>query len=275
VVKPANSNAPQALELVLNSLMNHPNMGPFIGKQLIQHLVTSNPSAAYVQRVATAFNTGKYGPFGAGTKGDLKATVAAALLDDEARRESPDPNFGRLREPALLFTGSLRALAGQTDGSVFAWIGSDLRQQVFRSPSVFNFYPPDYPLAGTQLKAPQFGILNANTGLARVNYLNWLIFSNKWRLDNERPNASIPGAQVTAINLAGFDADAEDPAKLVDRMARLAFGGRWSSASRQAVINAVAAWQTSNMNGEEGYKRERVKVAAYLVFSSPQYNVVR
>jgi uncharacterized protein (DUF1800 family) len=278
--KPASSTAPQALELVLDSLMNHPNIGPFIGKQLIQHLVTSNPSGAYVQRVANAFNTGKYGPFGAGKKGDMKATVAAVLLDEEARREAPDANFARLREPALVFTGTLRAMNGQTDGEPFGyWQGGGLRQHMFRSPSVFNFYPPDYPLAGTQLKAPQFGILNANTGLARMNYVNWLIYNSHDRKTNNRRDTSIPGAVPTIINLSSFDADADDPAKLVDRLAKVAFAGRWSPAARQAVIDAVAAWQTKNMDGPnedgQGYKRERVKAAAYLIFSSPQYNVVR
>jgi uncharacterized protein (DUF1800 family) len=280
VVKPASSTAPQALELVLNSIMNHPNTGPFIGKQLIQHLVTSNPSGAYVQRVANAFNTGKYGPFGAGQRGDLKATVAAVLLDQEARRETNDANFGRLREPALVFTGTLRAMGGQTDGDPFGyWQGDALRQHMFRSPSVFNFYPPDYPLAGTPLKAPQFGILNANTGLARMNYVNWLIYGSHGRKTNNERNTSIPGAIPTTINLASFDADAQDPAKLVDRMAKLALGGRWSPAARQAVIDAVAAFETKNMDGPnedgQGYKRERAKAAAYLIFSSPQYNVVR
>ncbi len=274
-VKPANSSAPQALELVMNSLMNHPNIGPFIGKQLIQHLVTSNPSGAYVQRVANAFDSGKYGPFGDGRKGDMKATIAAALLDEEARREAPDANFGRLREPALVFTGTLRAMNGKTDGTPLSyWWGDALRQHMFRSPSVFNFYPPDYPLASTQLRGPQFGILNANTGLARMNYVNWLIYTNKWRVQNDKPDASIKGSVVTSIDLARFDSDATNPAKLVDRMANLAIGGRWSPTARQAVIDAVAAWDDKT-NGDEGYLRERVKTAAHLIFSSPQYNVVR
>ena len=264
---PASRTPRQALDAVLDSLMNHPNTGPFIGRQLIQHLTVSNPSGAYVSRVANAFNTGRHAGFGSGVRGDLKATVAAVLLDAEARTENTGTSYGRLREPAQLFTGTLRALNGRTDGDAFTWWwGENLRQHLFRSPSVFNFYPPDYPVAGTPLKGPQFGILNANTGLSRVNYVNWLVY-----YDGTGPNASVPGAVGTRANLVPFEADAADPARLVDRFVKLALGGRITPTARQALIDAVAIWPTSNSN----YRIERVKTVAYLVFASPQYNVAR
>ena len=262
----ASRTAPQALAVVLDSLMNHPNTPPFIGRQIIQHLTTSNPSPAYVGRVANAFATGRFGPFGGGVRGDMAATVAAVLLDAEARTESPAANFARLREPIQVFTGTLRAMNGRTDGQALSWKGDDLRQQVFRAPSVFNFYPPTYPVAGTALVGPQFGILNANTGMARVNFVNYLVF---WEGSN--PDTNYPDPIGTKVNLVPFEADATDPAKLVDRFVKLALGGRITAASRQAIISAVSALPATGTNA----KRDRVRTAAYLVYASPQYHVTR
>jgi uncharacterized protein (DUF1800 family) len=267
---PPSRTAPVALAAVLDSLMNHPNMGPFVGKQLTQHLTTSNPSPAYVARVAEAFNSGRYGPFGSGSRGDMQATIAAILLDAEARAENPPSTFGRLREPAQVFTGTLRALNGISDGDAFTWWwGENLRQHLFRSPSVFNFYPPDYPVAGTPLQGPQFAILNANTGLSRINYVNWLVYTT----NGASPSSSIPGALGTKADLKPFEADAADPARLVDRMVRLGLGGRISPQSRQAIIDAVAAYD--ERTARTTYLRDRVRTAAYLVFASPHYHVAR
>lgn len=268
VTVPAGHTAPAALDAVLDSLMNHPNTAPFVGRQLIQHLVTSNPSPAYVARVAAAFNNGRYAQFGSGAKGDLRATVAAILLDDEARSAPPAASAGRLREPVQLITGVLRGLNGQTDGDPFSWWWGDaLGQHLFRSPSVFNFYPPDYPVAGTALQGPQFGILNANTGLARINFVNYMV---NW--GGTPPSASVPDALGTKVNLQAFAADAGDPAKLVDRMVRLGLGGRISPASRQAMIDAVSAWTPTSSSD---YLGQRVKAAAYLVYASPHYQIAR
>jgi uncharacterized protein (DUF1800 family) len=268
VTVPAASTPDTALEAVLDSLMAHPNMAPFIGRQLIQHLVTSNPSPAYVARVSNAFNTGRHGRIGSGVKGDLRATVAAILLDAEARADVPSATAGRLREPVQFFAGVLRALNGTTDGEPLTWWwGEALGQHVFRPPSVFNYYRPDYPVAGTTLQGPQFGILNANTGLARVNYVNYLV---NW--GGSAPSANVPDALPTQVNLDAFLTDAADPAKLVDRIARVGLGGRITPASRQTIIDAVAAWNAGN---SANYLKERVKTAAYLVFASPQYQIAR
>ncbi len=269
---PAGSTAPQALELVLDSLMQHANLAPFISKQLIQHLVSANPSPAYVQRVAGAFTSGRFSAdglsFGAGTRGDLAATVAAALLDAEARSPTPAASAGKLREPVLLFTGVLRALNGKTDGEALGWWwGEAARQHVFRPPSVFNFYPPDYPVAGTSLVGPAFGIHNANTSLERLNYLTYLLMWN-----GSTPATSVPGALGTSVNLSAFEADAADAGKLVDRLSLLASGGPLPGAARTAVVNAVAAFDSSTSST---WVAERVRQAAYLVFAAPQYQVQR
>ena len=268
---PANRTAPQALELVLDSIMKHPNLAPYIGKRLIQHLVRSNPSPAYVGRVAAAFESGRYTSgrqrFGAGVKGDLAATVAAVLLDAEAR--GTDANGGFLREPTLLFTGALRALGGYTDGAPLNWWwGETLRQHVFNPPSVFNFYPPDYPLAGTSLVGPQFAIHNANTALERFNYLTYLL---EW--GGSDPDPSQPGATGTKVNLAAFEPIASNAGRLVDNISLLALGRTLAATPRAKVITAVNYW-TSNTAGDE-WKTRRVAMAAYLVLSSPDYQVQR
>ena len=265
----AGSAAPAALESVLDSLMAHPNIAPFIGKQLIQHLVSSNPSPAYVARVAAAFTSGKFQGYGTGQKGDLAATVAAILLDTEARGDTTTRTAGKLREPVQLFTGVVRAMNGQTDGDAFAWWwGDSLRQHVFRPPSVFNFYPPDYPVAGTTLVGPTFGIHSANAALERLNVLTYLLDWN-----GSDPSADIPNALGTKVDLTAFTADAADGAQLVDRLSLLALGQALPATPRQKVIDAVSWWtaQTDATN----WKTNRVKAAAYLVFGSPNYQVLR
>ena len=269
---PADKTAPQALEYVLNSLMAHPNIAPFIGKQLIQHLVSSNPSPAYVQRVATAFNAGRYTTtsrvFGTGQRGDLAATVAAVLLDAEARTATPARSAGRLREPVLMFTGVLRALNGYSDGEALSWWwGESLRQHVFRAPSVFNFYPPNYPVPGTALVGPAFGLHNASSALERLNYLTYLLY---W--GGSGADANVPNALGTKVRLTTFESAAADAGGLVDRMSRLATGGPLPASARTQIVNAVASYTAQN---NANWKQERVKQAAYLVFASPHYQVLR
>ena len=269
---PAARTPAQALDKVLDSLMAHPNMAPFIGRQLIQHLVKSNPSPAYIKRVADVFVAGRFArgsrSFGNGVRGDLAATVAAILLDAEARNSAPPLVAEKLREPVLMMTGVLRALNGRSDGQALGgWWGQELRQQVFRAPSVFNFYPPNFPVAGTRLVGPAFGIYNANTAFARLNFINQLL---NW--GGMEPDASVPGATGSSVNLAAFMADAGDAAKLVDRLQALATGGRASAATRAQILAAVNAWPTDDPGLD--WRTERVRTAAYLVFAAPAYQVL-
>lgn len=265
----AGHSAPQALDAALDSLMSHPNTAPFVGRQLIQHLVSSNPSPAYVQRVAGAFVAGRFQGFGSGQRGDMKATVAAILLDPDARGDNPGNSAGRLREPVQLFTGVLRALNGRTDGDALGWWwGEELRQHVFRSPSVFNFYPPTYPVAGSSLVGPQFAIHNTNTALQRVNYVNYLVF---W--GGSAPDGNVPNALGTRVDLSAFSTDADDPARLVDRLSLLALGRVLPAQARTAVVTAVTAYSPATSGSN--YRLDRVRQAAYLVFASPQYQVTR
>ena len=272
VLVSASRTPAQALDAVLDSLVAHPNMAPFIGRQLIQHLVKSNPSPAYVKRVAVAFTSGRFATasrnFGSGVRGDLAATVAAVLLDTEARNSAPPLVAEKLREPVLMMTGVLRALNGRSDGDAMGWWwGESLKQPMFRPPSVFNFYPPNYPVPGTRLVGPAFGIHNANTAFARLNYLNQLLYWGGMDAD-----ASVPGALGTSVDLSAFRADAADATKLVDRLLAVATGARFSASSRTLVINAVNAWPVNDPYAD--WRSERVRTAAYLVFASPAWQVL-
>ena len=271
VTVPASRTPSQALGLVLDSLMAHPSMAPFIGRQLIQHLVKSNPTPAYVQRVATAFRNGRYTgltrSFGTGVNGDLTAAVAAVLLDSEARTSAAPLVAEKLREPVLMMTGAVRALNGSTDGeSLSWWWGDAMRQHVFYSPSVFNFYSPSYPVPGTRLVGPAFGIYNVNTAFSRLNYLNQLLH---WGGMDAEP--SVPGALGTHVNLTAFEADATDAAVLVNRLSNLLTGGRLTAAAKQTIATAVAAWTPAQSST---WRTERVRTAAYLVLASPAYQVL-
>jgi uncharacterized protein (DUF1800 family) len=141
-------------------------VGPFISRQLIQRLVTSNPSPEYVSRVAGVFNDN-----GSGVRGDLKAVVQAILLDTEARR-GDDPaqaqaSVGHLKEPVLFITNLLRAMNGVSDGNGLADRASDMKQPPFFPPSVFNFYHPDHVIERTTLLGPEFEIFNTSTAISR------------------------------------------------------------------------------------------------------------
>lgn len=289
VSAPAGRTAAQGLSAVLDSVMAHPNMPPFIGKQLIQFFVTSNPSRDYVRRVAQAFATGTYSDgggsaIGTGQRGDLRATIAAVLLDPEARTDvhADNPRYGRLREPAQIIAGALRAMEGYTDGDAvgpeWAWAGM-MGQPAFTAPSVFNFYPPDFPLTGTDLVAPQMGSESMTTALARINYGNALLYW--WGERGVTPNVSITNAFGTRINLVDWErlitAD-EDSARALDEIDMLLLGGRLSSADRTAILTAMNAWKPDMNwleNNNSNWRKERLKTAMYLVLASPAYQIQR
>jgi uncharacterized protein (DUF1800 family) len=286
---PASRTPEQALEKVLDSLMSHPNTAPFVSKQLIQFLVTSNPSPGYVQRVADVFNAGQIGEFGTGVKGDLKATVAAILLDSEARDSSvaQQPTFGKLREPALYMISTLRALNGTTDGYAFSaeWMfGGSMGQTPFQAPSVFNFYPPDYPLPGKpELVGPQFGIESVRATFERINFANLLVMFPEWAdwIFKARPATEWSSPQGTSVNLSAWEADASTPATVVNRLADLLTDGRMPQADRDQIINAMNAWTPadddwlSKQTPASDHKKQRVRTAAYLVTGSQYFMVQR
>ena len=175
------------IQALLDSLVNHDNVAPFIARRLIQHLVTSNPSPRYIETVASAFREGEYEGIGTGKYGNLAATIAAILLDREARTPMLDaePSFGKVREPFLKLMHVLRSLEYQSGAQgkkeiVIKKMGS-IGMAPFESPSVFNFYPPDFQPVGILqnkgLYAPEMMLGTAPYLLGFLNGVNSLIKS--------------------------------------------------------------------------------------------------
>jgi uncharacterized protein (DUF1800 family) len=259
VVAPGNVPMEQDLEFAHANIVGHANVGPFIGKQLIQKLVTSDPSPGYVSRVTAVFNDN-----GAGQRGDLRAVVRAILLDPEARgARKIDPSYGKLVEPVLFMTNLARAGNARSDGVAFRASSGTLGQLVFYSPSVFNYYPADYVVPGTQLQGPEFGVQNATTSIGRANFANGLVFVNSIAPDN-----TVYGATGTTLDLSGYQAIAQDATALAARMDRNLLAGRMSASMRDAIVAAVNALPaTDTLN--------RARTALWLVTTSPQFQVQR
>jgi uncharacterized protein (DUF1800 family) len=241
----------------LDAIFNNPNVGPFIGRQLIQHLVTSNPSPAYVARVTAAFNNN-----GQGVRGDMRAVLRAILLDAEARGDvKTATDYGKLREPVLLLTGVMRALNGTSDGVYLLGQSSAMGQNVFQPPSVFNFYPPNYPAPGTTLDGPPFKVMLTGTILNRSNFVDRVVFGA-----NINPDSTVSGATGTRINLQPLQTLAANPDQLLDRLNLLFMHNTLSAQARQAILTAVTAYPTTDPLG-------RARQATYLVATSAQYQV--
>ena len=272
---PTNAQCAQnELTAALDVISNHPNVGPFISKQLIQHLVTSNPSPAYVQRVASVFNSdcnGLYPESPCGARGNLKAVVRNILLDPEARGDvKTDPGYGKLREPVQYLNNILRAFNAASDGVIGdrnPAFGGDMPRQLdqplFQPPTVFSYYQPDYQVPGTKLLGPAFQILSTTTTLRRANVVNILVYSGI------AAGANTPTG--TQLNLASLDALAANDTsggQLVDQLNTLLLHGTMSAQMRSAIMTALQSIPASNPHA-------RAQSAVYLVVTSPQYDVQR
>ena len=221
------------LKIALDTLFNHPNVGPFIGKQLIQRLVTSNPSPAYVARVTAAFD-GANG----GKRGDMKAVWKAVLLDPEARDVSTSATAGKVREPVLRLANFMRAFNATSLSDRYLGIGntddptSRLNQTPLFAPTVFNFYRPGYvpsskTIADANLVAPEFQIVHDVSVAGYMNYLRSIV-----TVDSNRDIQ-----QNYAAELALADA----PASLVERMNLLLFYGQMPDALKTQLVAAVTS----------------------------------
>jgi hypothetical protein len=249
---PPNQDGDTDLTEALDNIFNHPNVGPFIGRQLIQHLVTSNPSPAYVARVTAAFNDN-----GVGARGDMKAVVRAILLDPEARGDAKtDPGYGHLREPVLFVTGLLRAFDATTDGELVAEAGA-MGQVLFDSPTVFSYYPHQYVVPGTTVQGPEFGIQSSSSAEARLNLVNALTSGGIHTPDGG-----------TSIDLTPLLPFAGTPSFLAGKLNELLLHGTMSSAMEAAVVAAVSAVPSTS-------PLLRVQTAVYLVAGSSQYQIER
>jgi uncharacterized protein (DUF1800 family) len=256
---PAGQTSLQDLKGALDNIFNHPNIGPFVSKQLIQHLVTSNPSSAYVKRVVDVFASGNFANFGSGQRGDMKAVIAAILLDPEARRgDSPNTAVatdGHLREPILFIANVLRAFGAASDGAGPVNIATGLSEPPLRSGSVFNFFPPDYQIPGTTLLGPEFDLQTTGTALARINFVNSFVYGSIGS------GTTVDFTPYTTLAATGAN-------QLVSTLNTLLLHGTLSSsssASIQAAINAVPSGTAQSLN--------QAKTAIYLILSSSQYQI--
>ncbi len=281
-VLPAGSDARPELERALDVLFNHPNVGPFIGRQLIQRLVTSNPSPAYVDRVAAVFDDN-----GAGVRGDLGATVRAILLDPEAREghHAAPATFGKVREPLLRLTQLWRAfdVTWRNDRLMLDDLDIHERynQSPLYSPSVFNFFAPNYTqggvLAAAQLSAPEMQIITANFAIHLSNDLAGRIY---WSyVGGPMDDPGDPQSPVRLIRLERWvqsitplPGSSEAPAgaleALLDRCSDLLLGGQLSPALRARIRTRLLAIPA-------GDALRRVQNVLYLITTSPEYAVQR
>ena len=258
LVAPAAQTTTQDLKTALDDIFNHPNVGPFIGKQLIQHLVTSNPSPAYVARVSAVFADN-----GSGVRGDMGAVVKAILTDTEARGDVPaQSNSGHLREPALFITAMLRGLGGQSDGVLPRNAISNMGQPIYMAPSVFNFYPPSFVLPGSPTLAPEFSIDNAATALARANFVNTVIMQG-----GAMPDPTVTASTGTSIDLSALAAIA-DPNALIAQLNQMLMHGSLSSAASGVILAAISAQSPTD-------QLAAARTASYLLLTSAQYQVER
>ena len=285
---------PQRLKLALDTLFNHPNVGPFLARQLIQRFVTSNPSPAYISRVATAFNNN-----GAGVRGDLGATIRAVLLDSEAHRANPlaDGQFGKLTEPLLRITRLFRAfppsprIYGATgDNRLFLNLKDSYpyymdEQAPLYSPTVFNFFKPEFAKPGAittaGLVSPEFQIYDDVTAMQETNRNNSLIYSNISVTEtvpsgmNIKLDLSEPLAILTAIASPTPTQAAAAQATLVDYFNQRLLGGTMSPFLRQKILDAYTASVTapSTLSYSAANQLKRVQMGLYLVMFSPEFNV--
>lgn len=275
---PANTPGNQSIRIALDVLVDHPNTAPFVSRQLIQRLVTSNPSSAYVGRVADAFRSGSFTMpdgriAGGGGRGDMRAVAAAILLDAEAMDSSlsSGAQYGKVREPVIRFTQWARAFGvASTDVSNVEQLRDTqspnaLNQQAYRSPSVFNFYRPGYVQPGSEsaaagMVAPELQITTAASVTGYANFMTDFIFNDDGRTD-------------FAANYDAEVALAGDPAALVDHLNTLLAHGALTADTRSQITNAV----TAITSGSGSFSRDevRARLAVLFVMNSSDYIVQR
>ncbi len=267
----------------VDNLFNHPNVGPFIGRQLIQRLVTSNPSPAYVGRVAAAFADN-----GQGVRGDMKAFIKAILLDPEAREPAmmSQPTFGKLREPFLRCVNLARAFNAYTESGWYYLdaFSLDHVQEPMKSPSVFNFYLPDYAppgaLSQAGLAAPEFQIINATSATMAPNYF-WNAITGglaRWGTGRGEYETRLNLTQEMLMNIPASgvgdpspNVTPLDPDPLLRRLDLALTGGTLSPRQFQIIREAMMRVGP----GIYDWPKSRLKLAIYLIVTSPDFCVLR
>lgn len=267
-VVPAGQTGMEDINDAIDNLFNHSNVGPFIGKQLIQRLVTSNPSPEYVFRVAAAFNDN-----GQGVRGDMKAVIKAILLDPEARtcEALSTPSFGKLREPFVRYAHFTQAIDleqyfGRYWNSGYGFYLAT-GQMPLGAPSVFNFFLPEFhpngPIGDNGLVGPEYQIHNSRTSVEFINQVNdwavWQYMFGSW--ESEDP--------YTSVVLDELEDLARDPEVLVNHLDRVFTHGSMSDRTREIIKDAVEPFI------EGDYRYDRARLALYLVLISPDYAVLK
>jgi hypothetical protein len=248
-----------------------------MSKQLIQQLVTSNPTPDYVRRVVNVWNNN-----GAGIRGDLKAVVRAILLDPEARapRNPVRSKFGKLKEPVLYATSLLRQLGATSDGVALRTPLSNMAQNIFNSPTVFNYYNAEYVVPGTSLYGPAFEIFDATLYFQRVNWAYGLLYSSTCdtggpgspALCGPGPDATVSGSIGTKIDWTMVKAYVSDPAQMVTYVDNRLLHGTMSKAMRTSIIKAISAIPLSSPPTQQ-QALDRARMAVYLTAISPKFQV--
>jgi uncharacterized protein (DUF1800 family) len=291
----ANTLSARKLKTALDTLFNHPNVGPFFGRQMIQRLVTSDPSPEYVARVASAFNNN-----GAGVRGDMKAVWTAIILDDEARSSASlsDPFFGKLREPMVRLTQWARTFnavskAGSWKIFDLSDVSFSLGQSPFHAPSVFNYFRPGYIPPGTTLAssgatAPEFQIVNETTVGSYLNYMQYVIQDGMYTFDPDTPEITYNKGGRTDVqgdyaNLMGLinntvsnDAEAQRVSQaLANQLNLLLTAGQLSAGSLATIASALKASMLQSdkqiTSAKTELKSRLVAAGIFMVMASPDY----
>jgi len=280
-VVPAGQPTLKDISDAVDNLFNHPNVGPFIGKLLIQRLVTSNPSPAYVARVSAAFADN-----GEGVRGDMKAMIRAILLDVEALDcQGVEGEALKVKEPLLRYTQALRAFnVTNQSGRLWNWgfqFDEAVSQGILASPSVFNFYLPEYqpngPIADADLFAPEFQI---HTSATSINYINlvydWFINDYYGEIathagDQYHNAPSYEIEDLDPVDYLYLDLEEEyelayDAPALVERLNLILTGGLFSESTKASIISSVE---------ELADPVERVRAALFLAFIAPEYAMLK
>ncbi len=280
------ASGPDRMQTALDTLFNHPNVGPFIARHLIQKFVTSNPSPGYIHRVARVFNADS-----GGVRGNLGETLRAVLLDPEARNgaERTSISFGKGAEPVLRFarllraTGALPPRRDEGDGRYFLDLRYNLPEQsVLQSPSVFNFFLPGYsapgPVSETGLVSPEYQILTDTSVINQANlmagYLSYGLYTPERDLEGDNLFIPVDWTKMVGILNNPDRTIAEAQGDLVDYLDDRLLFGAMSLDLRAAILSAFAAmpsWIGQDYDGQ----RRRAETAVYLVMTSPEGFVQR
>lgn len=284
---PAGTPGDETIQTALDTIFNHPNVAPFVSRQLIQRFTQSDPSPAYIENVATAFETGRFvadngRQFGTGQRGDLQATLAAVLLEPTLFAEPAaggDITSGKVREPILRFTHWARAfnvsgIDANNERSLSDTRSSEnaLGQQAFRAPSVFNFYRPGYIAPGTNAGAqnitvPEFQIVNESSTVGYLNFMTDFTFDRSSQANRDIDTYSPDYSEELAL--------VDNPQALVDHLDDLLTGGRMSDAEKADIADIVGTVEirTNSPENTAADQEDAVQTAVTLVINSPSYAV--